>query len=342
MAIDIVVGLVLGNYLVAHASSLIQDVHEHGAVEVLHVEALRSRVIWLMGHPAGLKSNVYVAQAIGDVVLEFMSWWNVLTSVLSPREPYILAMLGNVIKFMGFTSICGAISDALGVVTIHVNLFYTLLLNLYNGIVLATSSLWKLFRGKKWNTLYVRVDSCQYDIEQLLLGTLAFTILVFLWPTIFAFYGFFTLVQLLVLATRALLMAPIDFLHHFPLFTVLLHLISPLSLPGGIGFSVDLIEAPGQAKEHNVPTEGSSFGTSKPTRTGLTLHSYGMGTEPILSEYMMILKQACTVFSVPDLLKRFVLGERVVPPIAFDSLNSVSNRLVGHLRETSVSIRMHC
>ena len=37
-------------------------------------------------------------------------------------------------------------------------------------------------------------------------SVVAFTILVFLCPTIFAFYGFFTLVQLLVLATRALLM----------------------------------------------------------------------------------------------------------------------------------------
>lgn len=28
------------------------------------------------------------------------------------------------------------------------------------------SSLWRLFRGKKWNVLRQRVDSCSYDLDQ--------------------------------------------------------------------------------------------------------------------------------------------------------------------------------
>jgi hypothetical protein len=38
--------------------------------------------------------------------------------------------------------------------------------------------------GKKWNILRERVDSCQYDITQLLVGTTIFTILLFILPTI--------------------------------------------------------------------------------------------------------------------------------------------------------------
>lgn len=30
------------------------------------------------------------------------------------------------------------------------------------------SSLWRLFRGKKWNVLRQRVDSCSYDLDQVL------------------------------------------------------------------------------------------------------------------------------------------------------------------------------
>lgn len=56
-------------------------------------------------------------------------------------------------------------------------------------------SLWQLFRGRKHNVLRRRVDTCTYDAAQLLLGTLVFTVLFFLAPTIAVFYAFFCMVQ---------------------------------------------------------------------------------------------------------------------------------------------------
>ena len=56
-------------------------------------------------------------------------------------------------------------------------------------------SLWRLFRGKKWNILRERVDTAEYDISQLFLGTLLFTTLVFLLPTILLYYGIFAAVR---------------------------------------------------------------------------------------------------------------------------------------------------
>lgn len=66
---------------------------------------------------------------------------------------------------------------------------------LYSLQVRALSSLWRLFRGKKWNVLRQRVDSVQYDIDQLFVGTLLFTILLFLLPTTGLYYVVFTSVS---------------------------------------------------------------------------------------------------------------------------------------------------
>ncbi|CAN0378795.1 unnamed protein product, partial [Laminaria digitata] len=56
-------------------------------------------------------------------------------------------------------------------------------------------SLWQLFRGRKRNVLRLRVDTCMYDACQLLLGTLVFTVLSFLTPTVSVYYTFFCIVQ---------------------------------------------------------------------------------------------------------------------------------------------------
>ena len=51
-----------------------------------------------------------------------------------------------------------------------------------------------LFIGKKWNTLRNRIDSCDYDLDQLLLGTILFTLLTFLFPTVVVYYATFAAV----------------------------------------------------------------------------------------------------------------------------------------------------
>ena len=53
------------------------------------------------------------------------------------------------------------------------------------------SSLWRLFRGKKWNVLRKRVDSASFDVDQLFVGTLLFTVLLFLLPTVALYYVVF-------------------------------------------------------------------------------------------------------------------------------------------------------
>lgn len=74
-----------------------------------------------------------------------------------------------------------------------VSILYFRLFNLQlKGLI----SLWRLFIGKKYNPLRKRVDSCQYSPNQLFIGTLGFTIFLFLLPTTIMYYTVFFMVSI--------------------------------------------------------------------------------------------------------------------------------------------------
>jgi len=52
-------------------------------------------------------------------------------------------------------------------------------------------------QGKRYNVLRDRVDSWDYSIDQLVLGTMLFTLVAFLAPTVIVYYALFALVSLL-------------------------------------------------------------------------------------------------------------------------------------------------
>ena len=65
-------------------------------------------------------------------------------------------------------------------------------LSQYKGLL----ALWRLFLGKKYNPLRDRVDSADNNVEQLFLGTIIFTILLFLMPTTVTFFSVFLALKL--------------------------------------------------------------------------------------------------------------------------------------------------
>lgn len=92
--------------------------------------------------------------------------------------------------------------------------FYYIAARFHHLELVVLSSLWKLFRGLKYNPLKNRIDSSNYGIvfvclwfmclshysiaefDQLLLGTVLLTLLVFLFPTTAVYYIFFTIMRL--------------------------------------------------------------------------------------------------------------------------------------------------
>lgn len=92
----------------------------------------------------------------------------------------------------------GLLADLISVFTLHLFFLYQAAVKLYHVEIRIISALWRLFRGRKWNVLRERVDSAAYDVDQLLLGTLGFTVACFLLPTIGVYYTFLTIVYLIL------------------------------------------------------------------------------------------------------------------------------------------------
>lgn len=88
--------------------------------------------------------------------------------------------------------------------------------------------------GKKWNILRRRVDSVEHDIDRLFIGTLLFTILLFLLPTVFLYYIVFTSLRLLIILMQAVLFGFVALFNSFPFWGLWIYFMNPEYLPGTV------------------------------------------------------------------------------------------------------------
>ncbi|XP_033748596.1 uncharacterized protein LOC117333407 isoform X2 [Pecten maximus] len=150
---------------------------------------------WLMGVPAGLKLNNQLTQYLGHFFVYHIYLWKGYLYLLNPVLSGVLWYL-LCVGVLGLTSQLCVLQDVVSMMTLHVYCFYVYAARLYRLQVYTLSALWRLFRGKKWNTLRQRVDSSSFDVDQLFVGTLLFTVLLFMLPTTMLYYTVFTMITL--------------------------------------------------------------------------------------------------------------------------------------------------
>lgn len=80
-----------------------------------------------------------------------------------------------------------------------------------------------------------RIDSCDYDLDQLLVGTIVFCLLLFLLPTVVVFYLNFAIARMVIISLKASFDTLLSCLNHFPLFALMLRIKDPQRLPGLLG-----------------------------------------------------------------------------------------------------------
>ncbi|KAG6976590.1 hypothetical protein JG688_00001241 [Phytophthora aleatoria] len=193
------------------------------------VESLRGNVEWLMGAPAGFKLNKPLASILGNDILLWLNLWSFVFEELSVIASNMslgwwLLVVG---RYMGVTLQLTLMADFVKLMTWHshwVYLYFAKLNRLQFGLF---SSLSKLFLGKKINVLRHRVDTCEYDVGQLLLGTLLFTILSFLVTTNLVFFVFFAGVRGSIVLLSLLLWLPVVVLNSLPLASLLYRVWNP-------------------------------------------------------------------------------------------------------------------
>lgn len=163
-------------------------------------------------------------------------------SILRPHLPAVIQVVG-LSAFAGATMPISLFSDILSLLTLHIYSFYIASARIFHWQLTIMISLFHLFRGKKRNILRNRIDSCDYDLDQLLLGTILFTLQFFLLPTVFVFYLTFASTRVAVIALKAGLEIGLACLNHFPLFAVMLRLKDSRRLPGELAQSTCVIHS---------------------------------------------------------------------------------------------------
>ncbi|KAI7897342.1 N-acetylglucosaminyl transferase component-domain-containing protein [Mucor mucedo] len=235
VANDIIIGLAIGSFLMANNAAMADKLHR-----ILHkytVESLHSMMLWFLESPAGLKLNHELGSFLSELFLWLIRLWTLCTQTVQPYTPQIIHAIGLSGVF-GVTMIISLSSDFLAFMTLHVYCFYMVAARIFNWQLVILNSLFNLFRGKKRNILRNRIDSCDYDLDQLLLGTSLFTLLTFLFPTVLIYYLTFALGRVGVIFLQAIMETILAFFNHFPLFAIMLRLKDPHRLPGGLEFEI--------------------------------------------------------------------------------------------------------
>ncbi|KAK4704503.1 phosphatidylinositol N-acetylglucosaminyltransferase subunit Q, partial [Phenoliferia sp. Uapishka_3] len=210
--------------------------------------SLRELLLWLNDWPGGVKLNFELASVFCDSFLWATGLWeDLIFTPIRPHLPMLVYVIG-LSGLLGTTMFISATSDLLALLTVHVFVFYFLMTSLFRWHLSMLYALFNIFRGKKYNVLRHRVEPASYSVDQLLLGTILFTLAAFLFPTVLAYYLTFAAARLAIVAVHAALETVLAFMNHFPLFAVMLRLKDSARLPGGLMF--DVVEGGGEGKTY--------------------------------------------------------------------------------------------
>ena len=233
-------------------------------------------------------------------------------------------------------------SDLLSLLTIHIYCFYAASARIFHWQLSIIVSLFHLFRGKKHNVLRNRIDSCDYDLDQLLLGTILFTLLFFLLPTVAVFYLTFTAARIIIISLKAGLDIALACLNHFPLFALMLRVKDPQRLPGGISFELQYTPPtpvspsvpPADKPHHPAPAFANGFPTSPtpedlrssplfgPPTSFILLRSVPLSLRAIFDQYFQLAARLRGHYISPRVFLDLATGG-FLPPIERRNLYSL-------------------
>ena len=329
VANDVIIGIALGSYIIDNASAASGEISH--ALNVYTITGLQRMIVWLMGWPAGLKLNNELAAFLGDLFLWVIEYWaSIINGVITPWLPQIIYVIG-------FTSFAGAslpialLSDLLSLITLHIYSFYIASARIFNWQINIIASLFHLFRGKKRNVLRNRIDSCDYDLDQLLLGTILFTLLFFLLPTVIVFYLTFASARMAIIIFKAVLDTLLACLNHFPLFALMLRFKDSQRLPGGVHFSLHDTRSSKLSSHAGTMDVNGNAGTS--TLAYITLSSSPLPLRAIFSQYFQLAHRIRKHYLSPYVLLCLVTG-RFVPPIQRKEMYSLQYSMLPAQRAT--------
>ncbi|KAL6903615.1 hypothetical protein ACP4OV_004428 [Aristida adscensionis] len=232
--VDLLMGLVLGAALLLNTETIcawtIALVHD------MTDAILRTGCVWLMGVPAGFKLNTELAELLGMISLNAVQIYSTLWFFVGGFLRHIIQGLAFSGIVLGLTVPVSFLIDIIQLATLHVTLLHWLISLIYSRQIQTVASLWRLFRGRKWNPLRQRLDSYDYTVEQHVVGSLLFTPVLLLIPTTSVFYIFFSILTTTVTWLCVMLEIVISVIHSTPYAELILWVMRRKTFPAGLLF----------------------------------------------------------------------------------------------------------
>ncbi|KAG4091858.1 Gpi1-domain-containing protein [Neocallimastix lanati (nom. inval.)] len=236
---DTILGIIIGCLFVKYNKQLAFILNQ--SFWNYTIKYLRLAVDWLMGAPGGLKLNKELDKFLGDLFLWLIQIWSIMLSKVFPYTDEIIYCIG-IAGILGASITLSLTSDLLALATLHIHIFYKVASKIYYWQFSILLSLFNLLRGKRRNILRNRLDSFEYNLDQLLLGTIIFTLLFFLYPTTGVYYILFSLSRLTVIAIQIIFDLLLACINQFPIFPLFIRAFHKERLPGGLMFHIVLSE----------------------------------------------------------------------------------------------------
>ncbi|KAI8929435.1 N-acetylglucosaminyl transferase component-domain-containing protein [Entophlyctis helioformis] len=324
IANDIIIGLAVGSMIIDYRFAIATFITT--VLQTYTIQFIDSMVTWLMGWPAGLKLNGELNSFLGELFGWLIVSWSDIFSATAVYLPDILFVIGQS-GMLGATMTLSMLSDLLMLATLHLQLFYTISAKIYFWQVTVIQSLFTLFRGKKRNALRNRVDSAEYDLDQLLLGTCFFTLLVFLLPTVAVYYLLFSFSRVAVVFLHTSFEIILAILNHFPLFAVMLRFKDPRRLPEGIQFSpcteLAAVRTGLSAWLWGRAQLGVPVGKMEaPTNTYVQMTGVPIGFSAIFYQYRFLYERLAQYYLSSQALSSFFTGENIekIPHLQYPTM----------------------
>ena len=236
---DLAVGCCVGAAMYLHSEEIVSFLWDE--VYRLQSSFIIDSLEWFNHSPGGIKLNSLITNKMG-LVLSIIVHKFVAIICWSRSFHVVMIKFVSCMGSLGFTVQLVLAIDVIRLLTLHIAVLHRLLSVFHQLQIRLLYSLWLLFRGQKRNALRQRVDTCQFDSDQFLMGILLFAIVLFFLPSWEAYFYLFAFVQLCVVSVQCAALALAIAIKEFPFYTLLVSVCHPDMLCDGL--QVKLITPP--------------------------------------------------------------------------------------------------
>ncbi|KEG11750.1 DNA-directed RNA polymerase II subunit 3 [Trypanosoma grayi] len=275
---------------------------------------------WFEGWPAGLKMNedlnmtlCFFAKLVLTTRLDFLvnfNWVELVYRLLVYTAPF------------GASCAFALVSDICVLVSLHLLLLFYVIMGPYRVMRSMMGSLFLQFRGKKYNPLRRRIDAYDFDVDQMLMGTLLFTVTVFLFPTLAVYYLYFALVRTSIWLVQEGLITTAHLTLYLPVFPVIYWAMYRWQWPGGVAITAPKLT---RARHHSNAASSSARAS---TTVEVTVLSKPLELRILLSDFLLVLNNLAK-------LRPFHMMMVIYHAQVWESTNPVE-RLIPHLQKDCI------